>query len=95
MFVSYADHVANPPDTWKVVYDGWRTWHVRPSSDCAQSPYGLGWAYTEKEAVALTVKGGYYYELWHKYDRWYAGEPQAGWKQWADVKWLLEAADQS
>jgi hypothetical protein len=41
------------------------------------------------------VKGGYYYELWHKYDRWYAGEPQAGWKQWADVKWLLEAADQS
>jgi hypothetical protein len=80
MFGTKKEHEANPPETWQVVKVGDR-WKVSPAGE----DYALDTYRTKKEAVANTVEDGYWYEQYQKYTRWYAGEPQAGWKQYVDI----------
>lgn len=79
LYTSPEAHAANPPETWAAVKTGARSWALTD-----QAGGILQTTATRREAEALR-SSGFYFDLWHKEARWYAGEPVQGWKPYAPV----------
>lgn len=87
MLFSAADHPHNPPASWTVVKVAKGLWHLR-TKDGGVLEYSLK---TKKEGEALKVSG-FLVDLYETEGRWYAGEPVANWRPYAEVKAEHDAA---
>lgn len=80
LYATPEQHAANPPESWEARKAGPRLWHL-----VDQEGNVLARAETKRGAEELKTSG-FYFKLWHQEARWYAGEPVAGWKPYAEVK---------
>jgi hypothetical protein len=81
IFSGPEEHAANPPSTWRVVKAAERIWQVQTVAGTVIETRA-----TRKAAAAETEAGAYWVKQYEKESRWYAGEPVAQWKPWAQVK---------
>lgn len=79
LFSSPAEHADNPPSTWRVEKIGPGCWSV-----LTKAGVGITSQSTKGRAEAI-LTSGFYFDLWHKEQRWYAGEPVEGWKPYAGL----------
>ena len=80
IFGGPAEHAANPPASWRVVKRAPRRWALT----LVDGGPVLDTFATRREAEAAKVDG-WLVALYAKETRWYAGEPVAGWKPYADL----------
>jgi hypothetical protein len=79
-FAGPEEHAANSPSTWKVVKVAERQWAVQTADGTTIETC------TTKKAATEATTGGYWFNQYEKETRWYAGEPVAQWKPWAQVR---------
>ena len=92
LFGSPEAHTANPPATWTVTKLSDRLWALQTADGGT-----LDTQPTKTKAEALK-SAGFYFDLYGKEARWYAGEQIPKWRPWAEVKaeqerhaaWLAE-----
>lgn len=78
LFTDPQTHAANPPETWQVVRAHERCWQL-----CAA---GIALdRFTRKRDAEQAKVSGWAVNLYEKERRWYAGEPVAGWRPYAEV----------
>lgn len=73
-------HADNPPETWRVVKVADRNWQLQ-TKDGGVLESGRK---TRREAEELLTTG-FYVDLYDKERRWYAGEPVAQWRPYAEI----------
>jgi hypothetical protein len=84
LHLSPEQHAANPPESWRVEreQDGGRVWwhlHIDTEGDRAIQAYR-----TRKEATE-NLTSGFYFNLYAKEGRWFAGGKIDGWKSYAET----------
>jgi hypothetical protein len=79
LFPSPEYHTANPPETWIVVRVGRKYQLQTKDGACLQG-------YPRKRDAERDKTSGFYFDLYHKERRWYAGEPILGWRPYAEFK---------
>lgn len=80
LFSGPEEHAANPPGTWQVVKVARECWHLTTAAGVT-----LGGRYTTRRAAEADKTSGFYVNLYDRDRRWYAGEPVAKLKPYADV----------
>lgn len=84
----YADpeqHAANPPETWeirRIQYGSTVRWELRIDPEQAHAIQ----SFNTKKAAEAARREGFYFDMWHKESRWYAGENVANWKPYAEIR---------
>jgi hypothetical protein len=74
-------HEADPPEAWRVVKVAERCWHLVSSRG---DDWVIATYLTRREAEAAKVDSPWV-RLYEKETRWFAGEPVAQWKPYAQV----------
>jgi len=75
------DHQADPPSAWIVRKAGERSWHLDSSL-----PDGGTLGYFERRRDAEQAKiSGPEASLYEREGRWFAGEPVANWRPYAEI----------
>mgnify|MGYP006921419761 CR=1 FL=1 len=69
------DHDADPPSGWIVRKSG-SHWHLESAKGGV-----IGTFTTKREAMAAR-ESGFYFDLYNKEGRWFAGESVSGWVQY-------------
>ena len=79
-------HAANPPESWRVVREkdqnGSRVWwhlYIDQETDHPLQSYSV-----KREAIAA-LTSGFYFDLYQKEGRWFAGEKIGSWKSYAET----------
>ena len=82
LFKGPEEHAANPPETWKAVKAGDRSWRLTTAGGDV-----IGYYKTKKDTLAARDDPqGHYPMLWEKERRWYAGEQVDNWRPYAQIK---------
>lgn len=83
LFTDPAEHAANPPQSWRVsrVAVGTRyRWNLSTATGILLD------SYPTKTRADEAKQSGFLADLYAREARWYAGEPVAQWKPYAQVK---------
>lgn len=85
LFSGPEEHAANPPETWQVARV--QVGNHRPTWYLATADGGhLSSAHETRKAAESELSAGFYFDLWHREGRWYAGETPPGHRSWAECK---------
>lgn len=77
LFRSPEEHAANPPESWEVTKVMNKRWHLTTTA-------GTVLHSSERKRDCEELKtSGFYFNLYRKEARWYAGEEVSGWKPYA------------
>lgn len=70
------DNADNAPSTWRVVRSG-RHYHLTDKAGHVLE------SFDRKYKAVAARESGFYFDLWNKERRWFAGETIPGWKPYA------------
>lgn len=87
LFASPEEHAANPPSTWQVVKQGDRRWSLQTQGGDELQ------AFTTKEMAERHKSSGFYFDLYERESRWYAGGGIPGWKPYQAGQRTADVAD--
>lgn len=79
LYANPDEHAANPPETWEVAKVAERQWHLRDRDGFTLDGFDT------KRAAEQARTDSFWTRLYEQERRWYAGEPVAGWKPYAEV----------